>query len=146
MNGRELTVTDSLLIRGDVCHRTGNIHSSQTVIVKGYVEPGFILESQGDVIVEDNVEQSEVRASGCVVIKSGIRGSQSKVVSRGNINAGFVENARLRALGDITVENSLVSCDTYCRGVMHIGRSTSKKSTLIGGATVGLRSTGNETQ
>ncbi|NKB38093.1 MAG: DUF342 domain-containing protein [Gammaproteobacteria bacterium] len=135
VNGRELKVTDSLLIKGDVCHRTGNIHSDQTVIVKGYVEPGFILDSKGDVVIEDNVEQSEVRANGSIVIKSGVRGSQSKVISRGNITAGFIENARMRALGDIVVENSLVSCDSFCRGELRVGKSSSKKSTLIGGVT-----------
>lgn len=135
VNGSNICVTDSLVVKGDVCHRTGNIHSDQTVIVKGYVEPGFILESKGDVIIQDNVEQSLVRAKGCIVVKSGIRGSQSKIVSRGNINAGFIENARVMALGDLTVENSLVSCYSFCRGKLYIGNSNSKKSTLIGGTT-----------
>lgn len=135
VSGSAISVTDSLLIEGDVCHRTGNVNSSQTVIVKGYVEPGFSLESKGDVIVEDNVEQSRLRANGDVVVKSGIRGSQTTVITRGSISAGFVENARIKALGDIRIENSLVNCYSYCRGRMDVGSSQSKKSTLIGGTT-----------
>ncbi len=135
VNGFNISVTDSLVIKGDVCHRTGNIHSDQTVIVKGYVEPGFVLESKGDLIIEDNVEQSLVRGNGSVVVKSGIRGSQSTVISRGNISASFIENARVKALGDINVENSLVNCYSYCQGTLYVGNANARKSTLIGGST-----------
>ena len=130
-----ISVSDTLLIDGDVCHRTGNVHSSKPVIVKGYVEPGFSLQSDGDVVVQDNVEQSAVRANGDVVVKSGIRGSQSSVLCRADIRAGFVENARIKALGNIAVENSLVNCHSFCLGTLTVGSTSSPKSTLIGGYT-----------
>ncbi|MFT5132253.1 MAG: hypothetical protein ACI9SC_000718 [Gammaproteobacteria bacterium] len=138
-NGMNISVADSLVIKGDVCHRIGNIHSGQTVIVKGYVEAGFVVESKGDVIIQDNVEQSLVRSGGNIVVKSGVRGSQSKIISRGNISASFMENASVKALGDITVANSLVSCYSFCRGTMFIGSSNSKKGTLIGGTTYAIK-------
>jgi uncharacterized protein len=138
-NGLNISVADNLLVNGDVCQQTGNIHSDKTVTIKGYVEPGFIVESRGDIIIQDNVEQSLVRSNGSTVIKSGVRGSNSKIISRGNISASFVENARVKALGDITVDNSLVSCYSYCQGTLNIGNPNSKKSTLIGGTTHAMK-------
>ncbi len=138
-NGLSISVADHLVVNGDVCHRTGNVHSDKTVTIKGYVESGFIVESKGDVIIQDNVEQSLVRSNGNTIVKSGIRGSQSKVISRGNISASFIENARVKALGDIAIENSLVSSHTYCQGVLSIGNSNAKKSTIIGGTTYAFK-------
>lgn len=134
VNGLTISVSERLDIKGSVCHLTGNIHSEQTVIVKGYVEAGYAIDSGGDVVVEDNIEQASVRARGSIIVKSGIRGSESRIISRGNITASFMENATLKALGDITVENSMVSCHTYCNGILHIGNQ-STKGTLIGGDT-----------
>ena len=135
VKGQDISIVDSLTVEGNVCHRTGNIRADGTVIVKGYVESGFKIESKGDVIVQENIEQAEVRARGSIVVKSGVRGSQSKLVARGNISAAFMENANVKALGDIKVENSLVSCDIFCWEKLYIGSAKTKKSTLVGGQT-----------
>ena len=46
-----------------------------------------------------------------------------------------MENASVKTLGEIKVENSLVSCDTFCLEKLYIGSTKAKKGTLIGGQT-----------
>ena len=139
ISGINLKVSDSLEIEGGVCQKTGNIHSDKTVNVKGYVEPGFILETKGDAIIQENVEDATVSADGSVVIKSGIRGTRSKIIAGGNITASFAENADLNAIGDILIANSIINCHTVCHGTMHVGDAHSRKSALVGDVTQAIK-------
>ena len=135
VNGYNLKVSDSLVINGDVCQETGNIHSNTTVLVNGYVEAGFTLEAKGDVIVKDNVEDASVKSKGSVLIKGGIRGSHCEVVCQGNITAGFAENVVLKTKADIIIKTSIIGCDTHSQGMVYVGNAHAKKSTLVGGIT-----------
>lgn len=139
INGINLKVSDSLEVEGDVCQKTGNINSDKTVSVKGYVEPGFVLETKGDAIIQENVEDSTVSAEGSVVIKSGIRGTHSKIISGGNLTASFAENADLNAVGDILIANSVINCHTVSQGTMHVGDAHSQKSALVGDVTRAIK-------
>jgi len=139
INGINLKVSDNLDVEGDVCQKTGNIDSDKTVNVKGYVEPGFVLETKGDAIIQENVENSTVSAKGSVVIKSGVRGTQSKIIAGQNIAASFAENADLNAEGDILIENSLINCHTSCQGLVQVGNSKSRKSILVGDVTQAIK-------
>jgi len=135
VNGINLKVSDSLELEDGVCQKTGNILSDKTVNVKGFVEPGFVLETKGDAIIQDNVEDATVTADGCVVIKSGIRGTKSKIISGGDLTASFAENADLNATGDIRIANSLINCHIVCQGAVHVGNKNSRKSALVGDVT-----------
>ncbi len=139
VNGINFKVSDNLELDGDVCQKTGNIHSDKTVNVKGYVGAGFVLESKGDAIIQENVENATVRAVGSVIIKSGVRGMQSKIIAGQNIAASFAENANLDAGGDILIENSLVNCNTSSQGLVQVGNSKSKKSILVGAVTQAIK-------
>lgn len=139
VNGINFKVSDNLELDGDVCQKTGNIRSDKTVNVKGYVGAGFILESKVDAIIQENVENATVKADGSVIIKSGVRGTQSKIIAGKNIAASFAENADLNATGDILIENSLINCHTNCQGLVQVGNSKSKKSILVGDVTNAIK-------
>ncbi len=139
IDGTNLKVTDSLILEDGVCQKTGNIHSDKTVTVKGYVEAGLVLETKGDAIIQDNVEDAVVNAEGNVVIKSGIRGTHSKIVSGGTLSASFAENAELKAKGDIIIANSVMNCHIESQGMVRIGTKTSQKSALVGDVTHALK-------
>lgn len=138
VNELNIKVSDNLVIHGDVCHRTGNIHVEKTVTVNGYVEAGFIVEAGGEIVVADNVEDANLQSRSNILIKSGVRGSHSVVCADGNISLGFAENAKLQAKGNITVKNSLVSCETTSEGILYIGSSGTNKSTILGGVTTAV--------
>jgi uncharacterized protein len=135
IDGVNFKVTDSLELAGDVCQKTGNIHSDKTVNVKGYVGAGFVLETKGDAIIQENVEDAIVSAEGSVVIKSGVRGTHSKVTAGGSLTASFAENADLNAEGDILITNSIINCHVVCHGMVHVGDANSRKSALVGDIT-----------
>lgn len=135
VNDINFKVSDNLQIDGDVNQKTGNIHCDKTVNVKGYVEPGFSLETKGDAIIQENVEDALVYAEGNIVIKSGIRGTRSKITCDGDLSAAFAENAELNAKGDIHIKNSIINCHSVCNGVMRIGEPHSKKSGVSGNIT-----------
>ena len=135
VNNINFTVSDTLELNGDVCQKTGNIHSDKPVNVRGFVEPGFVLETKGDAIIQNNVEDATVEAQGSIIIKSGIRGTHSKIIAGGDITASFAENADLNAKGDIIVKNSLINCHAVCQGKIKVGSPTSRKSALVGDVT-----------
>ncbi len=139
VNGINLKVSDNLELEGDVCQRTGNIHSDKTVNVKGYVGAGFVLESKDDAIIQENVEDATVSAEGSVVIKSGVRGTHSKIIAGKNISAAFAENSVLNAVGDILIANSLINCHTTSQGFVKVGNSKSRKSILVGDITQAIK-------
>lgn len=139
VSGINFKVSDNLELDGDVCQKTGNIHSDKTVNVKGYVGAGFVLESNGDAIIQENVENATVKADGDVIIKSGVRGTQSNIIAGQNITASFAENADLIASGDILIENSLINCNTSSQGLVQVGNSKSKKSILAGDVTQAIK-------
>ena len=139
VNGLNLKVTETLVINGNVCQETGNIHSDSSVMINGYIEPGFTLEAMGDVVIQDNVEDATVRSDGSVLIKSGIRGTHTEIISKGSITTSFAENAKLKTDTDIIVKNSIIGCDASCQGKISVGDAHSKKSSLIGGITRGSK-------
>ena len=139
VNGINFKVSDNLELDGDVCQKTGNINSDKTVNVKGYVGAGFVLESKGDAIIQENVENATVKVDGSVIIKSGVRGTQSKIIAGENIAASFAENADLSAMGDILIENSLINCKTNSQGLVQVGKNNSKKSILVGDLTQAMK-------
>jgi len=139
VNGINFRVSDNLELDGDVCQKTGNIHSDKTVNIKGYVGAGFVVETKGDAIIQENVENATVTAEGSIIIKSGIRGTQSKIVAGHNIAAAFAENADLNATGDILIENSLINCNTSSQGLVQVGNNKSKKSILAGDVTQAIK-------
>lgn len=136
VNGLNITVSENVVINGDIDTNTGNISTDTTVIVNGYVKPGFVVKARkGDVIIQENIEDAFVYARGSIVIKAGIRGSRSEVAAAGNISTTFAENTKLMVNKDIAVSNNIISCNIYCKGNLTVGDAHSAKSTLIGGIT-----------
>ena len=133
INGLHLTLTDLSIIDSDVDQITGNIHSQNSVHIKGHVAPGFLLESQKCIVVEKNVENAIIRSGGSIIIKGGIRGQKSEVYTPGEVSVGFIENADVFCKGDITISNSVINSKVSSNGTITIGSQRSKHSAIIGG-------------
>lgn len=138
ISGNRIAVVDLLVIDGDVAHRTGNIHSKTAVHVKGYVERGFVLESQQEIIVDDNVEDATVRSdNGSVVIKGGVRGNDSNIFSPSDMDVGFVENASVHADGNLNITGCVINSRVTSNAAVVIGGG--KRSTVVGGELSGYK-------
>jgi len=133
IDGARIAVVELLVINGDVAQKTGNIHSNVPVHVKGHVEPGFVLESKKEVIVEHNVEDATVRAGSSIMIKGGIRGMKSEIYSPSDVVVGFVENASVYVNGNLTVNGSIINSTVASNGVVVVGDKKAKRSIVVGG-------------
>jgi len=131
INSSALSIVELLEIKGDVAGKTGNIHSNIPVHVRGHVEPGYVLESQKDVIIDKNVEDATIHAGGDITIKGGIRGMKSLLQTPGDLHVGFVENAQLNATGDVTISQSVINSKIACDGVLTVGGG--KRGSVMGG-------------
>ncbi len=133
IDGARIAVVDLLVINGDVDQKTGNIHSNVPVHVKGHVEPGFVLESKQEVIVEHNIEDATVRAGSSIMIKGGIRGMKSEIYSPSDVVVGFVENASVFVNGNLTVNASIINSIVASNGSVVVGGKKAKRSMVVGG-------------
>lgn len=129
---RSLYIVEILEINGDVGQKTGNVHSDIPVHVTGFVEPGFMLESKKEIIIDNNIEDASVRSGGDILIKGGIRGTKSEVFAPGEVNVGFIENAKVFINGHLTVRGSIINSEIGSNGDIVIGAENAKAS-IIGG-------------
>lgn len=134
-NELDYKVEACLEFEENVTEETGNINSSKTVNVKGSIESGITLETKGDAIIQKNVENATVSAEGDVIVKSGVRGSYSKIIAGKNLTASFAENAHLNVKGDIVIRSNLTNCQTACDGIVHVGDVRSGEGTILGDIT-----------
>ena len=133
VDGHHLSITELLVVAGDVGVQTGNVDSRIPVHVKGHVLAGFQVKSRKDVIVEHNIEDAAVRAGGGVVVKEGIRGHSSEVFSPHDVQAGFIENADVFANGNICVRNSVINSTLSANGMIVVGGKNASRGSLMGG-------------
>ncbi len=133
MRGESIEIVELLTVESSVGAATGNVNTHIPVHVKGHVEPGFKVESDKDVIINNNVEDATVSAGQDVVIKGGIRGSKSKIITPGSISAGFMENADVKVEGKITINESIINSTVVSNDTIIVGSKRSKRGAIMGG-------------
>ncbi|MDR2137067.1 MAG: FapA family protein [Synergistaceae bacterium] len=127
-----LSVLPELEINGDVDFSTGNIDFPGCVKIRGVVRDGFKVVSVGDVEVREMIEGAHVESGGSIFVAGGVRAmGRGRLISAGNITASFVDQAYMRAQGDIYVKKSLLHSDVGAdRSVKVMG---DRKSQIAGG-------------
>jgi hypothetical protein len=133
INGMHLSLSDILVINGDIAIETGNIHSTISVHIKGHVEPGYEVTSDKSIIIDKNIEDSKARAGGSITVKGGIRGLISEVYAPGDINADFIENANVFVNGTATITRSIINSKVSSNQSVTVGSKQAKHSAIIGG-------------
>lgn len=127
---KQVFVSDTYEIPGNVDVATGDIEYNGTVIVAGNVNSGYKVHADGDVIVEGIVEGAEIFAGGQIVLKRGIQGMNKGILNAGaNIVAKFIESAEVRAGGFIQTESIMHSKVTAGAEIIVRG----KKGFITGG-------------
>jgi hypothetical protein len=136
LKGGKISISAVYEVKGDVNYGTGNINFKGSVIVKGSVQPGFVVAASDEVTINGNVEKAFVEAGSDVKILGGIYGSgEGKIKAGGNIFIRTVESAILDAGHSIIVDQS-VRNSTLMAGE-DIVLKNSKGSILGGKATAG---------
>ena len=99
-----LSIVEVCQLQGNVDYATGNISVNTDLFIKGSVEAGFTVRSEGNVQIQGMVESGAlVVAKGNLTIGKGVVGETTKVVTFGNLVIQFVQDAEILARGDIVI-------------------------------------------
>ncbi|WP_378951886.1 DUF342 domain-containing protein [Pelosinus sp. sgz500959] len=101
----KINVVPVIEIKEDVDVSTGNIEFIGDVIVRGSVQPGFVVKADGNVEIFGTVSGGTVEGRN-VIIKMGIQGMhRGHIKAKENVVAKFIENATVYAGTDIIVSD-----------------------------------------
>jgi uncharacterized protein (DUF342 family) len=118
-------------LKGNVDFSTGDISFVGNVIIQGMVTAGFKVNAEGDVEIRGLIENAEVTAGGNVQVKGGITGNVKCIVKAGgNIQARFVENARLEAGQDVLIKEAIMQAQVKAGGSVKVN---DKRAIIVGG-------------
>ncbi len=135
-DGKKVSVLPIAYIHGDVNYDTGNIDFDGSVHIMGSVLPGFNVKARGDVIVEKNVDDALVEAQGDITVKMGVVGKENAIlIAGGKIMAKYLLNAKVEAVGEIMVDDSIINCDVFSNTSVSV---VARQGKIIGGKTTAL--------
>jgi len=127
----EVTVSPIFTVPEDVDFSTGNIDFVGTVIVRGNVNPGFVVKAAQNVEIHGGISGGVVEAGGDVIVRYGILGgSKGRVVAGGSVQCRFVEGAEIRVGGDLTVVDGILHARVQAGGKVSL---TGSRGSIIGG-------------
>jgi len=97
----------------------------------GKINPGFLVETSSDLIVEDAVFNSNLHVGGNCIIHHGITGELQKnnILVKGNLTCEYIENSVIRCEKNLQFTSSILHSKINCGGTIKgIG-----KAIIIGG-------------
>ncbi|GAB6098872.1 FapA family protein [Halanaerocella petrolearia] len=108
-NNGEISVSQVHEINDDLDLSTGNVDFNGSVIIKGDIKDGMVVEAGGNVEVGGSVYNAKIDAGGQVVIKKGfVGGNQSMIQAQGDIQAKFVENGQIETEEKLEVRDAIM--------------------------------------
>ncbi len=108
----KVSILPVAMVNGDIDLDYGNIDFNGTVHITGSVKPGFRVKAASDIIVDKDVEDAQLIAGGNITIKLGVVGKESvKLIAGGEVQARFMQNARVEAVKSVIVEDSIINCE-----------------------------------
>ncbi len=136
IDGKTISVLPIVYIQGDINYETGNIDFDGSVHIMGSVLPGFNVKARGDVIIEKNVDDALIDAQGDIIVKMGVVGKEhAKLVANGKVTAKYLLNAKVEAVGDVVVEDSIINCEVFSNSRISV---VARQGKIIGGKTTAL--------
>ncbi|MFP4561740.1 MAG: FapA family protein [Spirochaetia bacterium] len=92
-----------------VNYETGNIRFDGTVVVKGGIADGFVVEATGDIQVGKGVGKVRLRADGNILLKTGINGNDEGYLEcGGDLYSKYVERSIIVCRGNAFVEEAIM--------------------------------------
>ena len=123
-------VRDTLVIKGPVDYRTGNISFPGDVYIEGPVCDGFKIYSDGNIIIKQTFDVSNASSKGDLNVAGGIIGrGQAMVKVGGTLKTKFIENCLVACRKAINVETEIINSKIYTMENLEMG----EKGRIIGG-------------
>ena len=127
-----VSVKDCYTVEKDVDFGVGNITSKGTIVVRGNVRSGFVLDAVGDIEVWGTVEDSLIKSKGSVLVRGGFVGSgKGKIEAEGDVTVGFARNQTIVA-NNVTILREAVDCTIYAKNIV---KACGDKISIEGGIT-----------
>lgn len=128
LDGTEITICTVKEVRGDVDASTGSINHNGIVHVEGTVRSGFGIYSSGDVFIGGNVEDSEIKSNGSVIVEGGAVGAIRGVIEcDGSLFVKHATEFSLIAGKDVVVKE-------FTRNTAIIADGNVCATTIVGGS------------
>ncbi|MFH7320177.1 flagellar assembly protein A [Desulfurivibrio sp. D14AmB] len=108
-------------VKGDVDYRVGNLDMAGSLIISGWVRPGFTLKASGEIRVGGGVEDATLISGGDILVSGGVlsRG-QGRIRSGGDLQARFLEWTRVHAGGNILVRDQIMRSHVFACGTVDV--------------------------
>lgn len=148
MDRNTLSVTDCLVISGDVDISTGNVELEKgSVKVLGSVQAGSVVSAPRNIIVIGSVESAKVTAGGDIEVQGGILMPKGGMIkAEGNVAAGYTANARIEAGGDVNIANDVTNSTIQCGGRFYAieGKGHLQGGTIVAAKGMEVNQVGSE--
>jgi uncharacterized protein (DUF342 family) len=109
-NSKLIDVVDLWRHEGDVDLRSGNLHTSGSLLVTGDVRECGTVTAEGDVVVSGAVLDGIVRATGGVTIGQGVMGEKCFITSGADVDFHHATSAIITADGKLVVGAEMSHC------------------------------------
>jgi hypothetical protein len=120
-SGTTVDIQEGYVIPGDVGFETGNINYAKSVLVKGDVKSGFIVECGGDLEVGGTIEDCKIIAGGTVLAKHGFLGQGKGIIeAKGDVNIGFMKNQTIKSRKNVVIAKEALNCTIYARNTIAV--------------------------
>lgn len=128
VRGSVINVSSRKKIEGDIDFATGNVESKNCLVIKGSVQPGFLVKADGDIEIGGTVSSATVESLANVVIKSGVTGQKTRISADGDVDILFIEQGRIDCGGTCVVRKQAYYSTIHAGGDIRCR----KDSTVVG--------------
>lgn len=152
MKSSSVSVSEAMIVPGDVDLKTGNVDFMKDVLIKGSVTENFIVSAGGDLIVEGLIAAgAEVTCGGSLTVMGGIIGASTRVKAAKDGRINFIQDAGIYCEGSLTVMKYALNAHLFAGdslNVMGQGLNANHRAVEGGSATamraMNLASAGSE--
>ena len=138
-----VSVIEELHIKGNICADTGNISYSRQVIIDGDVEAPYKVECGDTLTIKGCIENGAlIFCEGNVSVAKGIIGDKTNFLVKGNLETLFIQDAKIRVLGNLIVNNYIYNSQVFCGGELQVTGDKIKnmdKGAILGGSVTSMK-------
>ncbi|MBF0257305.1 MAG: DUF342 domain-containing protein [Desulfamplus sp.] len=108
-----VSVFPEMHIQGDVDFNTGNLNFSGNIVINGAVKAGLKIKCAN--LTVQAIDGAQINLTGDLDVGAGIINAQIINV-QGKIRAQYINNSRIKALGDIIVQKEIIDSELFSGG------------------------------
>jgi uncharacterized protein (DUF342 family) len=131
----QLSIDPLYQVKGNVDFSTGNIDVDCCLTVAGNVCSDFTVKSTRDIVIDGILEPgSKIIVEGDLQVKGGIIGENTEVLVLGNLQAEYVQDAKIVVKGQILINQYAFSAVIRSVGSIQVGPGTGERGgSIVGG-------------